>query len=255
MLSKNKIKYLRSLSQKKYRYREGVFMAEGEKLVFDLIATSMELTEVYGDSKYVPELERKGISPAKINIASTDELSRVSLLKTAPPIVAVFRIPENKFDWESAEGGLLLALDNIQDPGNLGTIIRTADWFGIKKIICSTNTVDLFNPKTIQSTMGAIARVSIHYTDLEAVLEEAIQKSIPVYGTFLDGENIYQDPLSTSGIIVMGNEGQGISASIEERVSHRITIPAYPKDEDTSESLNVAVATSVICAEFRRRLI
>jgi TrmH family RNA methyltransferase len=153
-----------------------------------------------------------------------------------------------------ASDGLILALDTIQDPGNLGTIVRVADWFGIEDIVCTNETADIFAPKAVQATMGAIARVRVHYTDLTHWLSQARSQGKPVYGTFLDGENIYGKALSDNGIIVMGNEGNGISASIAEEVTERLFIPPYPSDRETSESLNVAMATGIICAEFRRRL-
>ena len=148
---------------------------------------------------------------------------------------------------------LMLALDGVQDPGNLGTICRIADWFGIENIICSQDTADIFNPKAIQATMGAISRVHVHYTDLQKYLRNASDADIPVYGTFLDGDNIYEHRLSPHGIIVMGNEGKGISAGIAQNISRRLLIPNYPPERITTESLNVAVATAITCAEFRRR--
>ena len=169
-------------------------------------------------------------------------------------VLALFPLPE----WETPEakagiGRLTIALDGVQDPGNLGTICRLADWFGIDDIVCSAETADIFNPKAIQATMGAIARVKVHYTDLEGFLETASKENVPVYGTFLDGDNIYERHLSTDGIIVMGNEGKGISQRISRFVSERLFIPNYPQDRITTESLNVAVATAITCAEFRRR--
>ena len=146
-----------------------------------------------------------------------------------------------------------MALDDVQDPGNLGTIIRIADWFGIEHIFCSSGTADVYNPKTIQATMGAIARVKLHYCNLPDFLKSASQKNTPIFGTFLDGENIYTQELPANGIIIMGNEGNGISKQIAEMVTHRILIPNYPQGCETSESLNVAVATAIVCAEFRRR--
>ena len=148
------------------------------------------------------------------------------------------------------KGKLTLALDGVQDPGNLGTIVRIADWFGIEDILCSMDTADIYNPKAIQATMGAIARVRLHYVDLPDMLS---QTSLPIYGTFLDGENLYDKQLSPEGIIVMGNEGKGITKEVGEKVSERLFIPSYPAQRETSESLNVAIATSIVCAEFRRR--
>jgi TrmH family RNA methyltransferase len=148
------------------------------------------------------------------------------------------------------DGKLSLALDTVQDPGNLGTIIRIADWFGIEHVLCSKETVEVYNPKVVQATMGALARVSVHYVDLVEVLKET---SLPVYGTFLEGEDIYGEALSAEGVIVMGNEGNGVSEEVKKLVSRKLYIPNFPKGRETSESLNVAVATAITCAEFRRR--
>ena len=182
-----------------------------------------------------------------------EELSRASLLKTPQEVLAVFEQPFYKLDFEAPSRSLCLALDGVQDPGNLGTIIRIADWFGIEDLFCSQNTVDVYNPKTIQATMGALSRVKVHYTDLIPFIQTL--HNVPVYGTFLDGDVIYQSELSPTGLIIMGNEGNGISPEIENIVTQRLYIPNYPKERKTSESLNVAVATSIICAEFRRRFI
>ena len=168
-------------------------------------------------------------------------------------MIALFPQPEYALPDDLGMHGLVLALDGIQDPGNMGTICRIADWFGIEDIICSRNTVDVYNPKAIQATMGAVARIRIHYCDLEEYLSGAISQGITVYGTFLDGNNIYNTELSTNGIVVMGNEGNGISSEISSRVSHRLLIPNFPIGRITTESLNVAVATAITVAEFRRR--
>ena len=180
-------------------------------------------------------------------------LSRASLLKTPQEVLAVFEQPHYEFDTNVTDQSLCLALDDVQDPGNLGTIIRIADWFGIEHIFCSSGTADVYNPKTIQATMGAIVRVKLHYCNLPDFLKSASQKNTPIFGTFLDGENIYTQELPANGIIIMGNEGNGISKQIAEMVTHRILIPNYPQGCETSESLNVAVATAIVCAEFRRR--
>lgn len=250
-LSKNKIKYIRSLKDKKNRLESGVFVAEGVKLVLDLINNNMpcqfvtalpEVVEAY------PELKS-----FELHIASAEELQKASALKTPPSIIGVFYMP--KFDIESIkfDNNLTLVLDDIQDPGNLGTILRIADWFGIEDIVCSENTVDVYNSKTVQATMGAIARVKTHYTNLVSFLKS--HSHLPVYGTFLKGNNIYTQPnLSNHGFIVMGNEGNGISPEVSNLVREKLFIPSFPSErESTSESLNVAVAAAVICSEFRRR--
>ena len=183
---------------------------------------------------------------------SQEELSRASLLKTPQQVLAVFEQPKYTLTPDVARHSLCLALDDVQDPGNLGTIIRLADWFGIEDIICSQNTVDVYNPKTVQATMGGIARVRVHYTSLPDFIRSQ-SKEIPVFGTFLDGQNMYEQPLAANGLIVMGNEGNGIGKEVEALINRKLYIPNYPQGQETSESLNVAIATAVICAEFRRQ--
>ncbi len=249
MLSKNKIKYIRSLELKKNRKEEKVFIAENHKLVGDLlghfpckllVATSAWLTG-HPDVKADEVIE-----------VTQEELSRASLLKTPQEVLAVFAQPCHAFCPEVITRSLCLALDDVQDPGNLGTIIRIADWFGIEHIFCSQGTVDVYNPKTVQATMGALARVKLHYCDLPALI--ASLGDVPVFGTFLDGDNMYNEPLSANGLIVMGNEGNGVSKEVSNLINRRLYIPNYPQERETSESLNVAVATSIVCAEFRRRM-
>lgn len=250
MLSKNKIKYIRSLELKKNRKEAQAFIAEGNKLVGDLLGCFpcklIVATEDWLKNK--PHLQAEEIIPV-----SHEELSKASLLKTPQEVLAVFEQPQSNFHPEVLNHSLCLALDDVQDPGNLGTIVRIADWFGIEHILCSAGTADIFNPKAIQATMGAVARVNLHYCDLHTVIRNAAAAQIPVYGTFLDGENIYRQELQPNGIIVMGNEGKGVSDSIAALINRRILIPNFPEGRPTSESLNVAVATAVVCAEFRRR--
>ena len=247
-LSKNRIKYIHSLELKKNRKADKVFLAEGPKLVGDLlehfscqflIATS----EWLSNNRHLPVED--------VTEVSEEELSRASLLKTPQQVLAVFQQPDEKLDISVINRSLCLALDDVQDPGNLGTIIRLADWFGIEHIFCSPNTVDVFNPKTVQATMGGIARVKLHYTPLPELIKSL--KDVPVYGTFLDGKNMYEQPLSSYGLIVMGNEGNGIGNEVEQLINRKLYIPNYPADRETSESLNVAIATAVVCAEFRRQ--
>ena len=178
-------------------------------------------------------------------------MAKVSQLTTPADVLAIYRIPQYRLDVESLKRELVLALDTVQDPGNLGTIVRLADWFGIRHIVCSPETADLYNPKVVQATMGALARVKVYYTSLPQFL--AAMGRSRVYGTFLDGSDIYRTPLSETGVIVMGNEGNGISAGLEPYIGNRLHIPSYPVGQPTSESLNVAVAAAITCAEFRRR--
>jgi len=245
-ISKNQIKYIRSLDLKKNRRETKEFLAEGPKLVDELLGV-YPCTFLAATSQW---LSGKNNIPAdEINEISDGELSRVSLLKNPQQVLAVFRQPEYEIDLREIQTSLSLALDSIQDPGNLGTIIRIADWFGIENIICSTDTADVYNPKTIQATMGGIARVKVHYQELTEFLPKL---DIPVYGTFLEGYTIYRQQLSPTGIIVMGNEGKGISPEIERLVTQKLLIPSFPENRETSESLNVAVATAIVCSEFRR---
>lgn len=247
-LSKNKIKYIRSLNEKKYRLEHGTFVAEGKKLVFDLLQTCRcqllaALPEALPETTYS--------SAEEIVEATPDELKKASQLKTAPQIIGVFYQPKYDFEKIQLENNIHLVLDGIQDPGNLGTIVRIADWFGIEHIFCSLDTADIYNPKTVQATMGAIARVKVHYTDLSNFLKK--NNELPVFGTFLEGENIYKSELTKSAFIVMGNEGKGISPDIQQLVTNKLFIPNYPPDAQTSESLNVSVAAAIVCSEFRRR--
>lgn len=248
MLSKNKIKFIRSLELKKFRKENGAFLAEGNKLVSDLIpyftCKILVATEEWLNSN-------NNIKAEEIVTVEKGEISRVSLLKTPQDVLAVFEIPTYTFSPETPKKELCLALDDVQDPGNLGTIIRIADWFGIKNIYCSHGTADAFGPKTVQATMGALARVRLHYCDIKELISSL--ENTPVFGTFLDGKNIYETELSTNGLIIMGNEGNGISKDVAGMVNKKILIPNYPLGQETTDSLNVAVATAIVCSEFRRR--
>lgn len=250
MLSKGKLKYIHSLEMKKYRNELNAFVAEGNKLVADMLH-AFECELILAKPSW---MATQGDIPAKELLEADDEdIRKASFLKSPQDVLAVFKRPA----WSLAEAdpasSLVLALDGIQDPGNLGTIIRLADWFGIEHIVCSLDTADVFSPKTVQATMGALAHVKVHYTDLAVYLKAQAEKQIPLFGTFLDGENMYTKELSANGIIVMGNEGNGIRPEIEELIDQKLYIPSFPPERETSESLNVAIATAVICAEFRRR--
>ena len=252
MLSKARIKQIHSLEQKKYRRQEGLFVAEGHKLVGELLVAGHKPT-------YLCHTEQWNSSTpisCPTDIISDTELKSASLLQHPQQVLALFPLPQWELPTtETCHQKLILALDGVQDPGNLGTICRLADWFGIEDIICSAETADIFNPKAIQATMGAIARVRIHYTNLTEFLTEVASQDTHIYGTFLDGKNIYERTLTPHGIIVMGNEGKGISSDIEALVTDKLFIPNYPSDRPTTESLNVAVATAITCAEFRRRAV
>lgn len=251
MVSKNRVKFVHSLELKKNRKKEGVFLAEGSKIILELLQC-MECTWL----AHTPDFECPTTTRFKIGAIDTctdDELRKLSLLTTPQDVIATFKLPGYECPTHILEKELCLALDGVQDPGNLGTIIRLADWFGINHIFCSTQTADAFSPKTIQATMGAISRVQIHYTDL-VELVDSLPVGTPVYGTLLDGENIYSQELENRGLLIMGNEGNGLTPEIRERVNAKLFIPNFPKDRETSESLNVGVATAIVCAEFRRRI-
>ena len=238
MLSKNQIKWVHSLELKKNRKKEGLFVAEGPKVVGDLLRAGYVARSIFSTT------ERPNAQ-----LITDDELRKLSFLQHPQEVLAVFEIPHNSSLF-TLNSSLSLALDGVQDPGNLGTIIRIADWFGIQTIYCSEDTADCYNPKVVQATMGSLAHVDLVYTDLEALLR---QYDGPIYGTLLDGQNIYQQELSNEGIIVMGNEGNGISPAIRQLVTHKLLIPNYNPSSETAESLNVAIATAITCAEFRRR--
>ena len=262
MLSKNTIKLVRSLQYKKFRLRERLFVAEGAKTVAELM-TAFRAERVFiseeteADRTDTQPFRRRLSKETDCTIITHDELQRVSLLQHPQGVLALFRLPDDENGAPVDEDGLTLALDGVQDPGNMGTIIRTADWFGIRRVVCSRDSADAYAPKVVQATMGSLARVRVVYTDLVAFLA-ARRNGTPVYGTFLDGANIFEEHLSDNGIIIMGNEGNGISDAVARQVTHRLTIPRYSEHAGKSfeatgaESLNVAIATAVVCSEFRR---
>ena len=240
MLSNNQIKLVRSLRQKKYRIEHGLFIAEGMKLVNELIQSDFELENLFCTEDYERVSEN-----SKCQHVTEKELSRISNLSTPNKVLGLFKIPENR----TIPGeGLIVVLDGINDPGNLGTIIRLCDWFGVAHLVCSSNTVDCYNPKVVQATMGSLARIPISYTDLESYLNAT---ATPVFGAVMDGENLYKTTLSQNAILVLGSEANGISEPIEHLLTHRLTIPRYDSSVLT-ESLNVATATAILLNEFRR---
>lgn len=240
MISKNRIKLIRSLETKKGREKAGLFVAEGPKVVNDLLHEGFVAEEILED---------------------IEDIKKVSFLQHPQPVLGVFKMPENRtidtneyssIFSQNIDNQLVLTLDGVQDPGNLGTIIRIADWFGIENIFCSHETADCWNPKVVQATMGSIARVKLHYLDLNDLVDQ-LPADYPIYATLLDGDNIYAQELTRNGMIVMGNEGKGISPQLRTKINRKLLIPNYPPERETAESLNVAIATSIVCAEFRRR--
>ena len=253
MISKNKLKYIHSLEQKKARQREGVFVAEGTKTVNELLLADFCPQCLIGTEAWFDSMPESPARKAEHIIVTEDELRKASFLQHPQQVMGIFLAPQSESlpapEW--FDSNLCLVLDGVQDPGNLGTIIRIADWFGISTIICSRETADAFAPKVVQATMGSIARVKVIYTDLHPFLS-SLPPSTPIYGTLLDGDNIYSKPLTPHGIIIMGNEGKGISPAIRPLVNLKLLIPPYPAGKPTAESLNVAIATAITVAEFRR---
>ena len=247
MISKNKIKYIRSLELKKNRNKEGKFVAEGHKVVDDLLvlqpADLIVATQEWLHGKHFA-------AQTEVVEVTEEELKKVSFLQHPQQVLAVFK-QATSGDFSINTNELNLALDGVQDPGNLGTIIRIADWFGITHIYCSQDTADVYNPKVVQATMGSIARVKVEYGDLLGLVE-SLPADVPIYGTLLDGDNIYQQTLENRGLIVMGNEGKGISPALAKKVNHKLLIPNFPEGRATADSLNVAIATAITCSEFRR---
>lgn len=239
MLSKNQIRFITNLKQKKFRNEYQLFIVEGIKGVEELVNSELTLEHLY-----TTKALNLPINPENVTLISENELKKISSLTTPNTCLAIFK---QKKTEEIPANGLILALDDVRDPGNLGTIIRLCDWFGIRHLLCSPNTVDIYNPKVVQSTMGSITRVNIVYDALPAYLKSGL----PIFGTFMDGKNIYQQNLPNEGIIVMGNEANGISEEIENLIKERIAIPRFGEIQQT-ESLNVATATAIILSEFRR---
>ncbi len=239
MVSKNQIKLISSLQQKKYRKLHNLFIAEGKKVIQELIDANFSLEHLFVTKENLFDKTHHS------ELISDSELKKISALTTANDCLAVFKMKEVNFKENS---GLELALDNIKDPGNMGTIIRLCDWFGVSKIVCTEETVDIYNPKVVQATMGSLSRVEVLYTNLIDYLKNS---DLEIFGTFMDGQNIYKTELPTKGIIVMGNEANGISSEIENLVTQKISIPRFGSLQQT-ESLNVATATAVILSEFKR---
>lgn len=235
------------LDRARTRRETGLFMAEGTKCVLDTLP-HFDLVRLCATDKWLLEHPlSRGLEATPVKRA---DLERMTRLSTPPEVIAVYRIPQVTLDDALVAEGLTLALDRVQDPGNLGTIVRLADWFGVKQVVCSPDTVDVWSPKVVQATMGAVARVKCIYMPLSELIER--HREVPVYGTFLDGDDIYSAPLPDRAIVVMGNEGQGISQEVGAKVTRRILIPSYPAGVPTSESLNVSMATAITLSEFRR---
>ena len=238
LLSKNQTKFITGLRQKKYRGQAGLFVAEGPKVIAELLAEDLKLHSFFST-------EASQITAANHFLVSPNELQKLSALKTANTSLAVFEIPAA---GPIPEAGLLVALDAVRDPGNLGTIIRLCDWFGVLHLLCSEDTADCFNPKVVQATMGSLARVEVHYLSLNDFFENT---HLPIFGGEMTGQNIYSEKLPAEGILVLGNEANGISEEISLKITRKITIPRFGNIQKT-ESLNVATAAAILLSEFRR---
>ncbi len=247
---KSEIQLVRSLGEKRARLEMGLFIAEGDKFIRELLGSTLRVRKIYLRDDIEGEDRFEG---ENVEWISGKEMERITQLKSANNSLALVEMPRHEFDMQSLSGRLVLALDGVQNPGNLGTIIRLAEWFGVEDVVCSPTTADCFNPKVVQATMGAILRVRVHYMPLEELLTQATAQALPIYGADLSGENIYHSDLKQEGVIVMGSEGNGLSEAVSQAITHSLFIPPYPIDTAGSESLNVAVATAIVCSEFRRR--
>jgi RNA methyltransferase, TrmH family len=254
MLSKNRTRFLISLRKKKVREEEGLFIIEGDKLVREFLSAGIRMRMLVAKREFILSLDKAAIEQSgEIEEATFDDLKIVSTMKTPHNALAVIPVPGIEFNAELLTGKLIVALDCIQDPGNLGTIIRAAAWFGIETIVCSPDSVDVYNPKVVQASMGALLHVNVYYSDINSLAQTALSKEIPVYGTVLDGESIYSATLKKSGIIILGNESKGISPGLLPLITNRLMIPGAGSSKPGIESLNVGMAASVVFSEFLRR--
>ena len=250
--SKNKLKLYASLKQKKYRDKENLFVVEGKKMVFEALTTMPEnLQHILHTKSSAPDLPKRYLSLS--DQISVDDLKKISSLRTPQPIIAVLTKKNPDALTPETINDLVVVLDSISDPGNLGTIIRLCDWFGINNLICSEQTVDQYNPKVIQATMGSIFRVQIEYKDIKDFISQSTLMGIPAYGTTLDGKNIYTQNTKSPCLIIMGNESTGISPEISNLLTDKLLIPDFAKQSNTGESLNVSTATAIALSEFRRK--
>ena len=251
MISIQTIKHIKSLQQKKFREEEGCFVVETPKIVEELLSSHYSVEAVYGSKSWI-ETNWKRFARHTLVEVSDKELERISGLQTPNQVLAVVRKPDVSADTDTIFSDTCLMFDDIRDPGNLGTILRLADWFGIKHVVCSNESVEYTNPKCIQASMGSFLRVSVHYQDLVQCLSNKTSDT-PVYGTFMEGENIYQTELNSKACIVIGNEAHGISKPLEPLITKRIHIPSFSKEPNHAESLNISIATAILCSELKRR--
>ena len=258
MISTTRLKLLRSLQHKKYRDQHGLFLVEGEKMVGELLRQiyppRFKVKDIYATPDWIGRNQKEiPATDIKVVKATRAEIQKIISLVSPQPVLALVAKPDSTLDFKELLHTPVLAFESIRDPGNLGTIIRTADWFGMKHIICTPDSTDVFNPKVVQSTMGAIVRVRVHYQDLNAVLASPPMEEKAVYGTFLDGDNIYEASLSDAPLILFGNESHGLSNTYDAHIHRRLSIPSFSRSGKGSESLNVASSVAVVCSEIRRR--
>ncbi|MCO4291503.1 RNA methyltransferase [Solitalea sp. MAHUQ-68] len=252
MISKSQLSFVKSLHNKKYRDEHGLFIVEGVKMVNELFESSYRIKSVFTTENYLKNLTNINRIDKKteVNVVSETELQKISCLHTPNEVLALVEVPKdfktNTWNKDDVEGKWTIMLDDVQDPGNMGTIIRIADWFGIKTLITSINSVEAYNPKVIQSTMGSIFRVNVLRVDIEEVIK---QVEVPIYGALLEGEDLYKAEFNEPGIILMGNESKGVSEKIRKYITAPLSIPSFGK----AESLNVGIATAIFCSEMRRR--
>jgi TrmH family RNA methyltransferase len=254
VIGKSRIKLVRSLEQRKYRCRYRLFVAEGDKIVREMLASHLKVASLIATEEWLMQLPAPLLAKSCETLTADDrELSQISTLKTSRHAVALVEIPEYEINDRELSSGLSLYLDKVQDPGNMGAILRVADWFGIRYVMCGEGCADPYSPKTVQATMGAIIRVKTCPADT-VTLQRLKSAGLPVYGAFLQGDSVYSSTLAAHAVIVLGNESQGISDEVAQWIDRRLYIPPYPAGTPSSESLNVAAATAVICSEFRRPL-
>lgn len=254
MLSKNTIKRIKALHRKKYRQSEGVFIAEGVRIMEELLNSDMRIRALYYTEEWESRLSKvpETISLKPVN---REDMERITTLTSPTPVLAIVEIPQAELSESDLQQHLILALDTIQDPGNMGTILRLANWFNIKTVLCSENTVELYSPKVVQASMGAVAHLRVHYVNLPSLLKK-LKPNLPIYGTLLDGHNVYNTKLSDKGIVVMGNEGNGITPEVKQHITQGLYIPKAGTDSNGCvESLNVAMATGIILSEFQREIL
>lgn len=252
MISKSTIKLIKSLAQKKFRIKEKLFLVEGDKNVLETLKSNYSVEKLFATKIFISNHSKFCKKAKEVFEVEHSEINKASLLKTPQDSLAICQIPERHHFPEEIKNNLSIYLDDIQDPGNLGTIIRICDWFNVEYLFCSPNTVDMYNPKVIQASMGSFCRTQTYEAPFNEIEKLSKSENIPIYGAFLEGENIYKQSLPEKAILVMGNEGNGIQREIEKKISNKIRIPEFSSKGNGAESLNVSVATSIICSEFKR---